>query len=170
MRRSTRCWSPGRHGNPGTSEVTYLDLATTFNSAADVFYDGVHPNGTGEQIEAGAIFGALVDLTPCSITFINVDGTVTTQTVEENEVATPPTGVSTVDKTFTSWPTIAPASADATYTALYTVDAGGRCHLGRRRCRCPVDHGQLGDALPSNGQTVAISNSDTVEIPTTTGI
>ena len=105
-----------------TSEVTYLDLATTFNSAADVFYDEVHPNGNGEQIEADAIFGALVDLTPTyTITFINVDGTQTTQTVDENVVATPPTGVSTVDKTFTGWPTIAPATADATYYAAYTT-------------------------------------------------
>ena len=78
----------------GTSEVSYLDLATTFKNTADVFYDGVHPNGTGEQIEADAIFGALVEIVPTyEITFINVDGTQTTQTVNENEVATPPTGV-----------------------------------------------------------------------------
>ena len=44
------------------SEVSYLDLATAFTNTADVFYDGVHPNDTGEQLEADAIFTALVDV------------------------------------------------------------------------------------------------------------
>jgi uncharacterized repeat protein (TIGR02543 family) len=48
-----------------------------------------------------------------------VDGTQTTQTVNAGVVATPPVGVDTATKTFTSWPTVVAAVADATYTALY---------------------------------------------------
>ena len=106
-----------------SSEVTYLDLATSFNSASNVFYDGVHPNGAGEQMEADAIFGALVDVSSSyTITFINVDGSQTVQTVGEGEVATAPPGVNTVERSFTGWPTIVPATADATYIAQYTIN------------------------------------------------
>ena len=59
------------------------------------------------------------------ITFINVDGSQTIQSVEEGGVAVPPTGVNTVNKTFTGWPTINVAYADATYTALYTNNDPG---------------------------------------------
>ena len=57
--------------------------------------------------------------TTYAITFINADDSQTIQTVNENQVATPPAGVSTDTRTFTGWPTIAPATADATYTASY---------------------------------------------------
>ena len=107
----------------GTSEVTYLDLATTFSNTADVYYDGVHPNGNGEQIEADAIFGALVDvITTYTITFINVDGSQTIQTVNEGDTPVPPAGVNDGDKVFTGWPTIVAAYADATYTAEYSTN------------------------------------------------
>ena len=56
------------------------------------------------------------------ITFINVDNSQTVQTVNENEVATPPDGVNTTDKTFTGWPTVLPATANATYTAHYETN------------------------------------------------
>ena len=61
--------------------------------------------------------------TTYTITFINVDDTETTQTVDGGEVATPPAGVDTATRTFTGWPTILAATADATYTALYDVNA-----------------------------------------------
>ena len=73
---------------------------------------------------ADATYTALYDeAATYTITFVNVDDSVTTQTVSENEVATPPAGVNTVSRTFTSWPTILPATADATYTALYDTVA-----------------------------------------------
>ncbi|WP_083913005.1 sialate O-acetylesterase [Rubritalea marina] len=103
-----------------SSEVSFLDLASTFDTAADVYYDGVHPNANGEQIEADSIYGALVGpLDSFTITFVNVNGTETNQTVAAGEIAEAPTGVSTETRNFIAWPTIEPATANATYTALY---------------------------------------------------
>jgi|GEM_PF-1191125 len=106
--------------------------------------------------------------TTYTITFINVDDTETTQTVDEGEVATPPAGVDTATRTFTGWPTILAATADATYTALYDVnaatadviwDGGGADNLWTTAANWS------GDTLPTTGQTVAIANGDTVDIP-----
>ena len=102
-----------------SSEVTYLDLATTFETTANVFYDGIHPNGSGEQLEADAIFAALVGY---RITFVNVDGTETTQIVAEGGDPVPPTGVNDGNKIFTGWGTIYAAYEDRTYTANYSTD------------------------------------------------
>ena len=63
--------------------------------------------------------------TTYEITFINVDDSEVVQTVNAGVVAIPPAGVNTDTRTFTGWPTVAPASADATYTALYEDNSGG---------------------------------------------
>ena len=105
---------------------------------------------------------------PYTITFVNVDDSATTYTVDAGVVLTPPAGVNTDTRTFTAWPTIAPASADVTYTALYTVD------VGTADVTWDGDAGDglwltaanwSGDAAPTSGQTVAITNGDTVDMP-----
>ena len=91
----------------------------------DTFNLDMVKNGGGSYIFAQEAFSLkLVSSTPVSdptydITFINVDGSQTVQNVEEGVVATPPPGVNTPDKTFTSWPTVLAASADTIYSALY---------------------------------------------------
>ena len=70
---------------------------------------------------ADATYTALYEVPTYEITFINVDDTQEVQTVNAGVVATPPAGVDTATRTFTGWPTVAAASADATYTALYDV-------------------------------------------------
>jgi len=106
--------------------------------------------------------------TTYTITFINVDDTETTQTVDGGEVATPPAGVDTATRTFTGWPTILAATADATYTALYDVnaatadviwDGGGADNLWTTAANWS------GDTLPTTNQIVEISNGDTVDMP-----
>ena len=79
------------------------------------------------KANAQLFINTFIDSTPnpettYEITFINVNGSQTNQTVNEGVIATPPEGVNTVDKTFTGWPTIEPATADATYVALYTTN------------------------------------------------
>ena len=41
-----------------SSNVTYLDIYETLNDQA-LYNDGIHPNATGEQLEADAIYAAL---------------------------------------------------------------------------------------------------------------
>ncbi|EDM29233.1 hypothetical protein LNTAR_22624 [Lentisphaera araneosa HTCC2155] len=53
------------------------------------------------------------------IIFVNVDGSTSTQLVDEGWVAVPPAGVDTDDKIFRAWPEILPAVENVTYTALY---------------------------------------------------
>jgi lysophospholipase L1-like esterase len=43
-----------------TSEVLFLDLQPLFADPPGLLYDGVHPNGAGEQLIGNAIFAALV--------------------------------------------------------------------------------------------------------------
>ena len=103
-----------------------------------------------------------------TITFVNVDDTVTTYTADAGVVLTPPTGVNTATRTFTSWPTVVPASADATYTALYTVDVGSADVLWDGEGTDDLwstPENWSGDTLPANGQTVKITNGDTVDLP-----
>lgn len=47
-----------------TSEVLFLDLQPLFANPPGLLYDGVHPNGTGEQLIGNAIFAALVPAMP----------------------------------------------------------------------------------------------------------
>jgi len=103
--------------------------------------------------------------TTYTITFINVDDTETTQTVDGGEVATPPAGVDTATRTFTGWPTILAATADATYTALYDVnaatadviwDGGGADNLWTTAANWS------GDTLPTTGDSVLVGSSATV--------
>ena len=68
-------------------------------------------------------FDSVTAPTTYTITFINVDGTETNQTVNAGDFAVPPVGVDTADKTFTAWPTIVAATADVTYSALYDLNA-----------------------------------------------
>ncbi len=108
-----------------------------FAGHADVFNGSFNPTINVEAGDSGLTgtlsfdttnskviytFDGVVMPTTYEITFINVDDSESTVTVNENEVATPPTGVDTAERTFTNWPTVVPATADATYTALYTVN------------------------------------------------
>lgn len=43
-----------------TSKVSFLNIFPLFNTPPGLLWDGVHPNGAGEQIEADQIFSALV--------------------------------------------------------------------------------------------------------------
>ena len=43
-----------------TSEVLFLDLDPFFANPPSLLYDGVHPNGSGEQLIGNAVFAALV--------------------------------------------------------------------------------------------------------------
>ena len=101
-----------------SSQVSYLDLATTFNTATDVFYDGVHPNGAGEQLEADTIYAALT-----------ADGGGGSTTSSDS------------------------SSPDVTW------DGGG----GDGQWTTAANWS--GDTLPTTGQTVAIANGDTVDMP-----
>ncbi|EDM29222.1 iduronate-2-sulfatase [Lentisphaera araneosa HTCC2155] len=106
-----------------------IDFTT---EGADTITLDMVKNGGASYIYAQEAFSLkLVSSTPVSdptydITFINVDGSQTVQNVEEGTVANPPAGASTVDKTFTAWPTIDPAYENAVYEALYEpVSSGG---------------------------------------------
>jgi len=46
------------------SEVTFLDLEPLFKDSPGLFYDGVHPNGGGEQLIGNAIFAELFSKLP----------------------------------------------------------------------------------------------------------
>ena len=46
------------------SEVTFLDLEPLFIKSPELFYDGVHPNGGGEQLIGNAIFAELFPKMP----------------------------------------------------------------------------------------------------------
>ncbi|MCH2204364.1 MAG: sialate O-acetylesterase [Lentisphaerales bacterium] len=96
----------------------------------------VDDNGTNDVFDIGQAYAnemaLLIDtpeteVTTYQINFINVDGSETSQTVNKEEVATPPAGLNTTDKKFTEWPTIKPAYKNTTYTALYedVVTGGG---------------------------------------------
>ena len=108
--------------------VVLMDFASDFGGSFDPTVNliagdsGLTGTLSFDTVEDQLIFTFDGVVTTYEITFINVDGTETTQTVNENEVATPPAGVNTADKTFTAWPVVAPATADATYTALYSVN------------------------------------------------
>ena len=143
-----------------TSTRTFTAWPTIVPATADATYTALYDDDNGGGGGSGG--------STYTITFINVDESVTTQTVSENEVATPPTGVDTDTRTFTGWPTVAPATEDATYAALYDVDLGPADVTwdgGGADALWTTAANWSGDALPSNGQTVAISNGDTVEIP-----
>ena len=98
-------------------------------------------NGVNDMYDIGLAYadematildqGQTNPVTTYTITFINVDQTKTTQTVNEGVTPTPPTGVSTATKTFTAWPTINAATQDTSYTALYSenVTSGSNASL-----------------------------------------
>ena len=72
-------------------------------------------NGGNSFIFAQGILTKAVNVAPPTgptydITFVNVDGSQSVQTVNEGEVAIPPTGVNTEDRTFVSWPTVSEAT------------------------------------------------------------
>ncbi|VGO17699.1 hypothetical protein PDESU_06301 [Pontiella desulfatans] len=130
-----------------TSYVTYLDISDLFNTPPGLLYDGVHPNGAGEEVEADEIFDALVldtgtgTGTTYEITFINVDRSETVEIAGVGEVAVPPPGVDTAYKMFTGWPTVLPATANTTYQALFDIK--------------PAPNGEYVDVFIATGQSNA---------------
>lgn len=58
-----------------TSKVEYLDVSSLFNSPDDaLLYDGIHPDGKGEQLLGNAIFAALVpNIEPVSLRIDSVN-------------------------------------------------------------------------------------------------
>lgn len=93
-----------------TSTRTFTDWGTIEPATADVTYTASY-----NEIEPTIEY---------TITFVNVDNSVTIQVVQESVVATPPAGINTSTRTFTGWPTVDPATSDATYIAEYTVNEG----------------------------------------------
>ena len=112
-----------------------------------------------------------------TITFVNVDGSVTTQTVGEGVTPTPPTPINTDTRVFTAWsPTIVAATADATYTAEYGPASGEFVDVfiatGQSNAWGPADDGLWYDSGTNNatyefGQGVAsiLENSDEFSNP-----
>lgn len=66
----------------GTSSVEFLDVSPLFSQPADGhLYDGIHPDGSGEQLLGNAIFAALVpDIEPVSLKILSIDAA--TRTIE----------------------------------------------------------------------------------------
>ena len=80
-----------------TSTVSYVDIFPLFNSPPGLLYDGIHPNGDGEQVLADQIFAALrpvpsiidIALEVSGDVVLTLDGSVVGLTVQQSKDLAP---------------------------------------------------------------------------------
>ena len=162
----------------GNSVQKYEYTIDFMTEGADTLNFEITKSGGASFIVAQEAFSLkTVSLDPLATTyqinFINVDGSQTSQTVNEGVVATPPEGISTTDKTFTGWTTIAPATADATYIALHedVVTGGGNIvdvfiATGQSNAAYPLYDGEENKFGFGRGIQVALTESGLFSNPT----